>query len=166
MDPRLTSHRAVLELNHGLLLNAFEGVDDELAGRRPGGRANSLAFIACHVVDARHLLARLLGATVESPFGGRLDEARTIEEVERMPRLDEIRRAWKAIHAVVAQRLAEIDGETLDGTSPEALPVADRSLLGAVAFLLQHESYHVGQLGLVRKLLGLEGVAYPQPPPA
>jgi uncharacterized damage-inducible protein DinB len=33
------------------------------------------------------------------------------------------------------------------------MPVADPSVLGALTFLLQHESYHVGQLAMLKKHL-------------
>jgi uncharacterized damage-inducible protein DinB len=38
--------------------------------------------------------------------------------------------------------------------------VSDGSVLGAVAFLAQHESYHMGQLGLLRKALGYPPMSY------
>jgi hypothetical protein len=38
--------------------------------------------------------------------------------------------------------------------------VGDRTLLGALAFLAQHESYHVGQLALLRKYAGLPAMRY------
>ena len=39
-------------------------------------------------------------------------------------------------------------------------PLARPALLGTIAFLMQHESYHVGQMGLLRKELGHPAMAY------
>jgi uncharacterized damage-inducible protein DinB len=42
----------------------------------------------------------------------------------------------------------------------QALPGADGTVLGALAFLAQHESYHVGQVALLRRQLGLPAMSY------
>lgn len=38
------------------------------------------------------------------------------------------------------------------------IPVEDKTIMGGFAFLISHESYHVGQLGLLRKELGLSTI--------
>lgn len=43
-------------------------------------------------------------------------------------------------------------------------PLAGPTLLGTIAFLMQHESYHVGQMGLLRKQLGRPATTYARRP--
>ena len=61
--------------------------------------------------------------------------------------------------AALGPRLAQLTDAELDTPSPRKLPIADASVLGAIGFLACHEAYHIGQLALVRKALGLGGLA-------
>ena len=57
---------------------------------------------------------------------------------------------------------------TVDAASAEELetavdarfPGVDRTRLGALTFLVQHDSYHIGQLALLRKPAGLPAMSY------
>lgn len=58
----------------------------------------------------------------------------------------------EALESVSADRLAE---------EPEIqFGMGDPTILGGVAFLAQHESYHVGQIAYLRRLVGLEAMSY------
>jgi hypothetical protein len=39
-------------------------------------------------------------------------------------------------------------------------PLGDSTELGLMAFLVQHDSYHIGQLGFLRRQLGKPAMAY------
>lgn len=60
----------------------------------------------------------------------------------------------------VACERAEISDAELLEPSGQKFPNADRTRLGAVAFLLQHEAYHIGQVALLRKAFGLGPMRY------
>ena len=53
--------------------------------------------------------------------------------------------------AHLAATLAGAPAELLNESSPQRFPIADSTRLGAIAFLAQHESYHVGQLALLAR---------------
>ena len=55
---------SVLRMNTRLLLNCLQDVSEAHATQRPNERTNSIAFIACHVVDSRFFIARYLGGAV------------------------------------------------------------------------------------------------------
>jgi hypothetical protein len=61
---------------------------------------------------------------------------------------------------VMERRFAELDAPALDAELPFDLGVNDRSILGMLAFIAQHESYHIGQLSLLRKHVGLPAMRY------
>lgn len=44
--------------------------------------------------------------------------------------------------------------ESLESDAGKKSPGEDNTILGRIAFLLHHESYDIGQLGLWRKQLG------------
>jgi uncharacterized damage-inducible protein DinB len=150
-DPRARSALTTLRLNTRLFRNCVDGVADDESLARPSERTNHLAFVAAHVVESRYWLARALGLDAPDPFGGRLEGARGIDDVGACPTLAESRAAWDALAPRLEERLAELPASALDGAPPARFPVDDPTLLGALAFLLQHESYHVGQMALLRK---------------
>ncbi len=67
MDPRLEGLLSILDINTKLFRNCLNGVSDEVARRQPNPETSSVAFLACHVVDARDYLAQLLGIERQYP---------------------------------------------------------------------------------------------------
>lgn len=160
MDPRLAPLYEIFKLNSRLLLNCLAGMDEDQARWRPSRASNSAAFLAAHLVDSRRYLAGLLGLKLPPSFGGSLDAARSIEEVTDLPTLDEIRHEWKTVTGNLRERLKAMTATELDQAYTGPFPVADRTTLGVIAFLAQHDSYHIGQLGFLRKQAGLEAMSY------
>jgi hypothetical protein len=160
VDPRLQGLAAQLALHSKLFLNCLEGVTDDAAALRAGGTTNNMAFIAAHVVDSRHWMARAVGLAIENPFAARLDGVRGIEELTDCPTVDEARHAWRAIAQPLEAHLQTLDASLLDRPSPMRFPIADRSMVGTIAFLLHHEAYHIGQLALLRRYTGSPAMSY------
>jgi uncharacterized damage-inducible protein DinB len=160
MDPRLLPLAEIFRLNTRLLHNCLDGLTEEQARARPTAATNSAAFVAAHVADTRFAIVGWLGGTVENPLAADLAGARGIEDLPSLPPLDTIRAAWDAASAALALHLATVAPEALDGPSPQRFPGAGPTLLGALAFLAQHDSYHVGQLALLRKYAGLPAMRY------
>jgi uncharacterized damage-inducible protein DinB len=160
MDPLLVPIASALRLHTRLFHNCLEGIDDEQARRRLNERTNSMAFIALHMVDARHLAARTMGAEARNPFASLLQDARGIDNVVSIPPLTEIRDAWDQVSAALEARLQALTSEELASPPPQPFPGDDPTLAGAIAFLATHDAYHVGQLALLRKFLGFDPMRY------
>jgi len=158
-DPRIRPLAAAFRLDTRLLVNCFDGVDDEKALHRPSSEVNNMAFLAAHLADARRYLANLLGPEVANPFP-ELADGTGIDDFPELPKVERLLAAWKEMGEVLDERLLAATAEKLDEKAPVAFPVDDGSLLGGIAFLLHHESYHLGQLAYLRKLLGLESMKY------
>lgn len=149
----------ILRINTDLLHHALADVSDEQAARRIEG-ANPAAFLAAHLVDARHFLADLLGAPLPNPFSVLLANARSADDVATLPPLADLLEAWDAIAAHLEPLLAAATTEQLAAPSRQQFPVGDPSLGAGIAFLMQHESYHVGQVALLRRQLGYPAMTY------
>lgn len=160
MIPAVRPMAEFLALNSRLFLNAFQGVSEEAARHRPGGDINSMIFLACHMLDARYFMARLIGITDQCPFQDLFDRAEGIEDMTEYPSLDALQQDWIRISTVLDLRFGDLSIEDLEAKSPQEFPVSDPSIQGGITFLLQHEAYHVGQLGLLRRLAGLPGLSY------
>jgi len=149
-----------LNLNTRLFLSAVDGVDDTTSLKRPNANTNHIAFIGCHVTDARYYLARCAGCETQSPFR-ELENARSIEEVKEFPPMEEIRAAWTHISEVLSDRLPRLSEADLKREMERPFPIEDgKSLLGCVTFLLGHEAFHIGQIALLRRYSGLEAMKY------
>jgi uncharacterized damage-inducible protein DinB len=160
MHPVIAPLAAIYELNTDLLVNCLEGLTEEEVRQRLAGGGNSIAFLVAHLADTRHFAAARLGHPLANPLTRYLADARTIDEIETLPALVQIRTAW----LVIADHL----GSVLDGLGEAELarqqvhrfPLADSTVVGFLAFLAQHESYHVGQAAFLRRQLGKPAMAY------
>lgn len=162
MDPRIAPLTEILRLNTKLFRNCLDGVTDEKAAMRPSASTNSAAYIATHVAESRFFLLGMLGAEQPSPLANYLKGARGIDDVKQFPPVAEIQRAWTTASRALRDRLDTITAAELDASiaSPFPLPVSDPTALGLLAFFVQHDSYHIGQLALLRKHAGLPAMHY------
>jgi uncharacterized damage-inducible protein DinB len=160
MEPQVAPLRAILELNTDLLLNCLDGLSDEEAVQRLEGGGNTLAFLAAHLTDTRHFLANRLGHPLANPLSRYLAEASSIEDIVEWPTLAEQREWWR----VVSRHLCDVVGgrtaEELSRPNVHRFPMRDATELGLIAFLVQHDSYHVGQMGFLRRQLGKPAMTY------
>ena len=160
MDPRTAPFASLLRLNTRLLLNCVDGLSDEQASARLLPPTNSVAFLVAHLTDARHKLLSVLGGAAENPLARFLEGARSIDDVPVLPPLAELCDAWQAIASTLAGRLDALSAEELDAPAARRYPGDDPSVLGALAFLVQHDSYHIGQVALLRRGHGLPAMRY------
>jgi uncharacterized damage-inducible protein DinB len=160
MDPRLATLAHTLTLNTRLLQNCLAGVDDTLALRRLTADTNSMTFLVAHLIDARHFLADLLGVPLPNPLAAIVEYGKSQDDIGELPPVADLLAMWQRIGAHLDAALPSITSERLDVESGPRFPIADRTLLGSVAFLVQHDSYHLGQLSLLRRALGLPAMSY------
>jgi uncharacterized damage-inducible protein DinB len=153
----------ILHMNTRLFLSALSGIGDADAARRIEGNTNNVRFISFHLLEARYHLARYLGIETESPFHDLAERVKTPEEAgEDLPTLEGLRLAWEEVSHLLESRFQGISEEELSQSSPDAWSdiIQNASVLGGIAFLLHHESHHIGQLAFLRRALGLEPLKY------
>jgi hypothetical protein len=138
--------------SESLLRKNLAGLTDRQAAARPGDGHNNALWVAGHIAYWRSQIAAMLGAEPVWPDGEaelfkgmqRTDAANTdgwtIAQI--LTTYDEATsRLYAALEAGAAQQ------EAVDG------------LAGPLTSLVLHESYHVGQLGTLRRFAGLPGAA-------
>ena len=160
MQSSLEPLASIFDLNTQLFRNCLAEVDEERAALRPGDRSNSLAFIAAHLVETRVWMGGYLDLTLPAEFEGRLAYATSIDDIEVLPTGAEIRDAWDRVTKPLGARMASLTEPELSAPSPQKFPGVPPTVLGGVAFLIQHESYHIGQMAYLRKYLGLAAMSY------
>jgi uncharacterized damage-inducible protein DinB len=160
MEPRIGPLSEILRLNTKLFRNCLDGVSDETAAIRPSASTNSAAFVAAHVTDSRFYLLKVLGAEQTNPLVAYLEGARSIDDVKRVPPLAEIQRAWTAASRALRDKLDSMTSTELDAQIESPFPMENPTPLSLLAFFVQHDSYHIGQLALLRKHVGLPAMKY------
>ena len=148
-------------LAHGAAHINLKDVTDEdaLSQPRPGG--NCIQWVLAHIVATRDQIGRMIGSEPvlpetlrqrfsrpAAPIVDRTDARLLADWIADFDRSQE--RLGAAIAALPDERLHA----TFDGSK---LPGRPTTLAEALAFFHFHESYHIGQLGLLRRLAGKEG---------
>ena len=160
MHPTLAPLADLFRLNTKLFRNSLASLDEVDATARPNEHTNSAAFIGGHLVETRAWMGRYLGLDTTSPFGGVLEHATSLDQIKVFPKLVEIRPEWEILSEAVSARLDQLTEDQLAGPGAPKFPGVAPTVLGGIAFLLQHESYHIGQLAYLRKYLGLPPMSY------
>lgn len=157
-----TAHPLIdtLTLNDFVFGLAVTGVDDEIARRRlPGQTRPSMAWNIGHLLHGRARMASSIGAS-----GPALDVSRFGREGATdghdYPAVADLIAAWRETSAALVPALSAMTDEQLSQAAsfPE-LPHGERTLADGVRFYTWHESYHLGQIGLIRSALGLTPIA-------
>jgi len=148
-------------LAHGALHANLEGVTDEESLTQPEPGGNCIQWAVAHIVATRDQVARLLGAEpVLSPeLGKRFTRpaAPVVNRADARPLADWIAdfdRSQERLAAAIAGLSPERLAAPFDGAR---LPGRPKTLAEALAFFHFHETYHVGQVGLMRRIAGKTG---------
>jgi hypothetical protein len=158
MNPRVTPLASLYGSGDELFRRALTGLTREQGLARLDGHTNPLLWIAAHLTTTRYGFAQLIGLDRERPWGKNFTRGSAVGDLSAIPDAAEIRAAWDALCPPLATRLSEITDAELDAPAPRNFPTADKSVLGGMAFLAYHEAYHIGQISLIRKSLGLGGL--------
>jgi uncharacterized damage-inducible protein DinB len=145
----------IIKINTKFVLNAFENANEKLLQKRISDNTNSMLFLLLHILDVRYYILNFIGLKIENPFGKELDNVNSIDEMKKYPESKEVKKAWVDVSKLLTAELSKIDEKKLKEKSAVEFPAVDKTVLGGISFLLQHESYHIGQLGLLRKYLEL-----------
>lgn len=141
-----------------LYIKAMTGVDKEQAMRRPGPVSNPLLWMAGHLIQFRTRLLALVGVPLDFPWGDIFDTGSKVGTAELYPRPEELVAFWEEMSELLMDRLAALTEADLVAPPAARVPSTDASLRGAIGYFSLHEAYHVGQMGYVRKWLGLTPV--------
>lgn len=151
----------ILKMNSRLFLNALEGVTDEQAKIRISDHNNPLNWLATHTIWARFNICMLLGKpAAKNPYDGMFENFKPFDPSFNYPTLAQDKEEWNKATALLEGALSSVSEEHLAAECPLKSPIGDFTNGGTVAFLTQHESYDIGQLGLLKKYLTKEAMKY------
>lgn len=147
---------ASFELARRTLAGNLEGISDSESLLLPAKVSNSVNWLAGHILIHRDRIHQLF--QLEPAWGARMGDgswylhggARAVNE-QTIP-LSAIRDELESSQVSVLSTLSRIDASRLAEAATPARTVAEQlALFGA------HDWYHIGQIGVVRRLLGKPG---------
>lgn len=158
--PDVAHLRALYFVIHRTVRRNLEGVshDESLLSPEPFG--NNANWVLGHLVDSAEGVLGLLGQPRVLESGAlaryRRGTEPLIDAAEALP-LERLLEAWDEASKRINIGLKSIAEERIDGPVPAELAWMGTTIGAAVAFASFHQSYHAGQLGLLRRLLGKPG---------
>lgn len=147
----------LLRVSDSVFARAIAGVSEELA-RQPMDAGNRFLWVAAHATAARGRVARILGAASDVPWEAAFDRGtEPPTDPAAWPSLEAVAAKWSEVSARLHERLDTL-GEADLAKPVGEFPSTDGTLLGAIGLLAFHDAYHLGQLGHLRRRLGLSRV--------
>ena len=144
-----------------LYIKAMSGVSAEESMRRPGPVSNPLLWLAGHVLHFRTRILTLVGVPRDFPYGSIFDTGARVGPASDYPPPEELVAAWEEMSELLVDRLAVLTDADLAAPPIAKVPTIDATVRGAIGYFSLHEAYHVGQMGYVRKWLGLTPIIDP-----
>ncbi len=160
MNNSIYQSKIIFNMNDRLFNSALEGITEEQSKERITGHVNPVNWIASHTVWARYNTLMFLGKPADNPYNGLFENFKAYDVSLNYPSLSEIKNEWKKVSALLNDALGSVSEEHLAGDSPLKSPIGDFTNGGTIAFLAQHESYDIGQLGLLKKFFTKEAMSY------
>ena len=143
-----TALLAVLKQQESIFNNAYEGITHEDSLRKPEGTPNNINWYIGHITTCRFMLAGMLGCSIKDPNNSRY--FKSITDGDYLP-LDSFKKDWEEVTQVLYDKLNSISGEEM----VKEIEGQNAALIDYISFFIYHEAYHLGQIGLTRRLLGL-----------
>ncbi|MDX1501240.1 MAG: DinB family protein [Thermoanaerobaculia bacterium] len=151
LAPILETYR----FNSKLVALGLADLDPDHAVRRlKAGAGSSIAYLTGHLCSSRYGLLKTLGAAEDNPYQELFGLGAGSRDGSAYPPLPELAAGWDDTAARLHEALESVTDERARQPGAENLPTGDRTLRGQLAFIAWHESYHVGQIGLLRTEMG------------
>ncbi len=148
------------DLHTKLFNNVLSEISDEQADIRADEKINHIKWLAGHITAARMGLGKFGGLDEDKSFDEFFGHGKSIDTTLNYPSLKEIQNKWNAISERISEGLANLPSDILRSKAPIQVPVSDPSMEGFLGFMMHHEAYHIGQMGILRKFTGKEAMSY------
>lgn len=159
----LTVASQMFKCNNGYIARGIAGLSAEEWSARPNETSNSMLWIVGHVVWARTMVLKSLGAPwagwKDNPWLALFKRGSSAEVIAEYPSHEVMVEAWQDVDAALSAALESASEATLAASAGEKSPSFDGTIGGLVNFLAHHEAYHAGQAAYLRRWLGHDGVA-------
>jgi hypothetical protein len=162
--PAIRRHSPLLwqyRLHTHLFDNVIEGISAEDALRRITPETNHVAWLAGSLVSFRYEMANALGIPQKEAFIELYGNNRPIDDNLQYPSLLSLQDDWHYISPLLLDTVSAIPPPELANRPSPFEEMKDNSLAEVLTFIIDRESYVIGQIGILRKILGYAAMKYP-----
>ncbi len=142
-----------------LFKNVLLDISDEESNIQVQSNLNPIKWVAGHVINTRLVMMQAItgqGADVKySKLFGR-GSSNIIDP--NVPTIAEILEKWEEVSSNI-NFIDNLTNAFLLSKTNFQTPIPDTTNLGFLAFIASHESMHIGQLSILRKLLNKEAMS-------
>jgi hypothetical protein len=146
-------------LHTRLFSNVTAGVNDSDAQKQMNENTNHIAWLTGHTVSTRFMLSQVLGMQFTEPFPAFFENGKGLDKKTQYPSMKDLTKEWTSISEKVSNAMSSLSEEELNKKIPRPVPTGD-TLGDFIAFIIHHEAYTVGQMGIARRFFGLEAMKY------
>ncbi len=150
-----------LKYTHYVLMKNLEGITEEEALITPESGGNCANWVVGHILEGRNGLLKMLGeaplwddakaAPYKRGATGAMDPATTVPVAALLA-------AFSGCQDTLVAGLKRFDPERLDEKAPwSPTNNPDETFGSLMAGVVFHEAYHVGQTGVLRRVMGKAG---------
>ncbi len=149
---------AQLGFCHFCIITNLEEITEEQALREPLPSGNPINYVLGHIIAYRTHVCKVLDVAhpwKDSQFKV-YDDTWSQTDRSKLLSLAKLKADEEHTHAILKTGIEQFAGDW-DDFWPERKAGSTQSYGRRVQFFLQHEAYHAGQLGSLRRTLGLPG---------
>ncbi|WP_346237221.1 DinB family protein [Niabella insulamsoli] len=142
--------------------NAIADITGVDALKRLYDVTNHFVWMAGNMVNTRYWLANILGVEDQDPNNELFKDAKALDPNVNYPELNDLKQQWHRVSSQLYDALLKATDEELAAPFNFGMGVAfiEENKLNMVGMCLDRESYLLGQMGLMRRALGYEGMKY------
>lgn len=143
-------------------LMVLDGISEEDAKKRIEGRTNHIIWMVGNFLDMRYALGNVLGLDLKNPHNDLFFQGKALDENLNYPTLKELKDSFHQISPLIYSKLLEISDEDLEKDFPMGMNIDffPETVLNFIGMCIGREDYLCGQIGLMRRILGYEGMKY------
>lgn len=145
--------KAQFELQGSWYIHSLEDLLNKEVRHPFHDKLNPILWVAGHVLNTRMVLLSILTGKDEYLAFNRIFGKGSDNRIEDThPSIDVLKENWQQVSVTLLEVLATIPDEDLISAAPFQTSIPDNTLLGLIAYMAIHESYHIGQISILRKL--------------
>lgn len=156
--PAVAPLALIFTINDSLASRSFDKVAPGDLWRRPTDRSNPMLWILGHMVSTRVQILKMCGDSFDTGWGDLFARGANLGSAAGYPTQEAVQAVSRDVNGRLYAALGRLTDEDLARPALRTPTPAVTTIADQIAFLVMHDTYHVGQLAYARKALGHAGV--------
>jgi len=151
---------AQFDLQTSWFMNALENISDEESNIQSTEQLNPIKWVAGHLTDTRLTVYSILtGNPGNEMYKKHFGKGSSNKPDSAFPKIEQVKADWVHISIRLKEVLQTLPEEKLLASPPFQVSIPDKTLLGLIAYFAIHESFHLGQISVLRKMIGKDAMS-------